>query len=129
MRLNEPPPTRTSRTEPSRITASITRYEAGMLGLRRYGNGQLSVAGAIRVPCQKLAQCGTGPPGVTVRTAGCRPGRLPPLSSAQGVRWNTSSIVVAYLSNTNGAYQLYIANVPPGARCARAAAIDCSVSR
>ncbi len=81
------------------------------------------------MPCQKLAQCGTGPAGATVRTAGRLPGPLTPPSSAQGVRWNTSSIVVAYRLNTNGAYQLYMANVPPGARCARAAAIDCSVSR
>src|SRR4029077_5569394 len=100
-----------------------------MDGLRRYGNGQLSVAGAIRVPCQKLAQCGTGSPGATVRTAGRRPAPVTPASSAQGVRWNTSSSVVAYLLNTNGAYQLYMANVPPGAKCARAAAMDCSVSR
>jgi hypothetical protein len=51
------------------MAPSIRRKLEGMLGLRRYGNGWLSVAGARLGPCQYVVQAATGPPGWTVRTA------------------------------------------------------------
>ena len=51
------------------MTPSIRRKLEGMLGLRRYGNGWLSVAGASWVPASSVVQAATGPPGWTVRTA------------------------------------------------------------
>src|ERR1051325_1010180 len=89
----------------------------------RYGNGQSSVAGLTRSPCHRLAQSGTARPGATVRTPTvlARPGLL---SSRHGVRWYTSISSLAYLFSTNGAYQLYMTNVPPGASRCRACASE-----
>ena len=99
-----------------------------MEGVGRYGNGQLSVAGMTRWPCHKLAQFETDRPGVTVRTPTVR-ARPALLCSRHGVWWYTSMSSLAYLFSTNGAYQLYMANVPPGARRFRASASEFSVSR
>src|SRR5689334_3814662 len=99
-----------------------------MEGVGRYGNGQSSVAGLTRLPCHNFVQFGTDRPGATVRTptVRARPGLL---SSRHGVWWYTSISSLAYLFSTNGAYQLYMTKVPPGARRCRASASEFSVSR